>query len=190
MVILRNETNISNCYFLFFFLATATNSLGQNTRIRDNNSIGWFTNTTTVHLPQNWGLHLEYQWRRTDLVRNWQQSLLRGGVNYKASPKVSLRSGWAWAQTFNYGDIPLQAAGKTFPEHRIFQMVQLTDKSKFTELTHRFMLEQRWVGRFSDPQLEKTDQTVYTNRMRYLFRAQRALQNKIEDLMLLYTTKY
>lgn len=156
--------------------------LGQNTRITDKNSIGWFNNFTTVKFSNKWSGHFEYQWRRENMVRDWQQSLLRTGVNYQVNKKLSLRLGYAWVETFPYGDIPLQAAGKRFPEHRAFQMVTITDQINRTDMSHRFMLEQRWIGRYTNPALEKPDDYTYSNRIRYMYRIQRAIgKNKNED---------
>lgn len=155
---------------LLLFCATAAR--GQNTRLTDRNDIGWFNNFTTLKFSSKWSGHLEYQWRRENVVRDWQQSLLRLGVNYEAAPNLQLRVGYAWVETFPYGDIPLQAAGKQFPEHRSYQMATVTDNIGRLGLSHRFMLEQRWVGRYSNASLPKPDETVFTNRMRYMLRLQ------------------
>jgi hypothetical protein len=117
--------------------------LAQNTRVTDKNAIGWFNNFTTLKFSNKWSGHVEYQWRRENFVKHWQQSLFRTGINYQLSNKVSLRLGYVWVETFPYGDIPLQAAGKRFPEHRIFQKATIADKVNKIEMSHRFMLEQR-----------------------------------------------
>lgn len=148
---------------------------GQNTRIKDNNSIGWWATFGTFNINKKWGLHTEYQWRREDIITDWQQSLTRVGVNYRVNPKLVLRAGYAWIETFNYGDIPIQAAGKTFTEHRTYQMATLSDKVNNTEISHRFMLEQRWIGRYTNPAAVKEDDFFYVNRLRYMLRMQRPL---------------
>lgn len=150
----------------------------QNTRINDYNTIGWFTNNTTIKFNSKWSVHLEYQWRREHIVTSWQQSLFRTGINYQANNKLLVRVGYAFAGTYNYGDYPLQAAGKYFPENRAFEMVTLSDNSGRIETSHRFMLEQRWIGRYTDPMLEKTDATTFVNRFRYMYRMQMALGKK------------
>jgi long-subunit fatty acid transport protein len=100
------------------------------------------------------------------------QNLLRLGINYSINPKFSVRAGYALAETYNYGDIPLNNLGKQFTEHRSWQMVNLTDKVKAFELSHRFMLEQRFIGRYSNAQMKKEDQFIFSNRFRYMFRVQ------------------
>lgn len=144
-------------------------------RITDRNTIGWFGNFTTLPLGGKWSAHLEYQWRRTEIVKHWQQSLLRVGANYQVHPSLQLRAGYLWAETFNYGEIPLQPFGKTFTEHRSFQAATFSNPIGATTFSHRIMLEQRWVGRYSSAALDKEDSYVYTNRARYMLRGQQRL---------------
>ena len=92
--------------------------------------------------------------------------------------KLALRLGYAWIETFPYGDIPLQTAGKRFPEHRIFQMATINDNLNRIEITHRFMLEQRWIGRYTNAILAKPDDFIFVNRLRYMYRMQMALGKK------------
>jgi hypothetical protein len=71
---------------------------------------------------------LEYQWRRDEFILHGQQSLLRVGINYKVNQKLTTRIGYGWIETYPYGSINLQAAGKTFTEHRAFQALLLNDQ--------------------------------------------------------------
>jgi Protein of unknown function (DUF2490) len=165
-------------------------SNAQNTRINDRNTIGWFAHLGNWKLNNKWSVHTEYQWRREDVVTEWQQSLLRLGMNYQLSPKVQLRAGYAWIETFNYGDFPIQAAGKTFTEHRIWQMATVTDKVGRVDMSHRFLLEQRWIGRFTDPASVKEDEFFYVNRIRYMYRMQIPLKGNTLDNKEPYVAAY
>ncbi len=157
-------------------------SYSQNTRITDANTIGWYAFTANIKLNDKWSLNSEFQWRRDELITEPMQNLLRTGLNYTINPKLSVRVGYALAETYNYGDIPLNNLGKQFTEHRSWQMVNLSDKIRSFELNHRFMLEQRWIGRYSNASLEKEDQFIFSNRFRYMFRLQIPLKgNKIDD---------
>lgn len=154
----------------------------QNTRLDDRNRVGWWVGFGNVKLNEKWSIHAEYQWRRENFVTEWQQSLLRTGMNYQLAPKIQLRTGYAWIETFPYGDYPINGLGRDFTEHRIFQMITLTDKPGRLEFTHRFMLEQRWIGRYTKPEITREDKYFFVNRMRYMFRMQCPLQgNTIED---------
>lgn len=161
--------------FTFLLLFSAM-GFSQSNRISDRNEIGWFAFTGTVNLSEKFGIHTEYQWRRDNFIEDWQQGLLRVGVNYKVDPAVTLRLGYAWAETFNYGDIPLNGFGKTFTEHRIFEMAQLSQTIQSLSLSHRFMLEQRFVGRFETADSKSEDEYLFMNRARYMLRLQRPIK--------------
>jgi hypothetical protein len=165
---------------LFFFFTISVEA--QNDRLNDYNNTNWLQSFNTVNLNKKWSLHLEYQWRRENGLKYWQQSLFRTGINYQVNNKLTLRAGYAWIETFPYGDIPLQAAGKRFPEHRAFQMATITDNINRLEMSHRFMLEQRWIGRYTNAALSKPDDFLFLNRLRYMYRMQMAIgKKKIED---------
>ncbi len=160
----------------------------QNTRLADYNRIGWLTNTTTLRFAEKWSGHFEYQFRRDNWLADWQQSLLRTGLNYKVSDALTVRLGYVWVETFPYGDIPIQGAGVRFPEHRLYQMATLSSPAQGrVEISHRFVLEQRYFGRFLAPAAgaavsSSPDEWVYVNRARYLLRLQMPLgKPKMED---------
>lgn len=163
---------------LIINLSIAYKVIGQNTRITDSNSIGWYNYFGTLKLNDRFSIHTEYQWRRNNLITDWQQSLLRLGVNYQVNSAIQLRMGYGWIETFAYGEFPLNAFGKTFTEHRLFQVATLSNKVETIEFSHRFMVEQRWIGRYSAETLTKEDEYLFTNRIRYLFRLQLPLKGK------------
>lgn len=170
---------MKKCFIAVVILIFFTNnSYSQNTRITNKNTIGWYNYFGTFKLNNKWGLHTEYQWRRENLITNWQQGLLRVGVNYQLNPKVQLRLGFAWIETFAYGDITINAMGKNFTERRLFEMATLTDKVGIVDLSHRLMLEQRWAGRYTNASLQKEDAVSFLNRIRYMFRCQVPLNGK------------
>ena len=89
-----------------------------------------------------------------------------------------LRVGYGNIETFAYGAIPLNGLGRNFTEHRLFQMVQLGHKEGIVDLSHRFTLEQRFVGRYSSAAVTKEDEFPLLNRFRYMFRMQMPLRGK------------
>lgn len=156
--------------------------LGQNNRINTNNNIGWYNYFGTIKVSNKFGIHTEYQWRRNNFISNWQQSLLRIGINYNLNPRVLFRVGYGWIETFPYGEIPLNGLGRDFTEHRIFEMVQLSHKEGIVDFSHRFMLEQRIVGRYSSANEKTEDEFPLLNRMRYMLRLQIPLKgSEIKD---------
>ncbi len=160
------------------FLFVAQSSFAQSTRLNHSNTVGWYGLFSTTKLSDKFGLHAEYQWRRYNLITSWQQSLLRVGANYNLNPRVLFRVGYAWIETFPYGEYPINSLGRDFTEHRIFEMIQLSQKEGIVDLSHRFMLEQRFVGRYSTADLEKDDEFPLLNRVRYMIRLQVPLIGK------------
>lgn len=159
-----------------FFISTLVNA--QNNRINTSGNIGWYNLFGTVKLDDKWGVHTEYQWRRDNFITDWQQSLVRIGVNYQLNPRILLRAGYAWIETFPYGEIPINSLGRDFTEHRIFEMVQLSHKEGLLDLSHRFMLEQRFVGRYSSAAVNSEDDFPLLHRMRYMIRLQIPLKGR------------
>lgn len=167
--------------FLILFGFIAKGSCQNNTRINESNNIGWYNFNSTFKLNSKFGIHTEYQWRRNDLGVNWQQSLLRLGVNYQLNSAVQLRMGYGLIETFAYGETPINSFGKSFTEHRMFEMVTLSNKISIVDVSHRFMLEQRWVGRYSSANLDREDDYLFQNRIRYMFRVNIPLKGKSID---------
>jgi len=177
--------------FVFSLLALlSASSIAQNTRITDRNKVGWWAGFATLKLNDKWGIHTEYQWRRENFVTEQQQSLLRLGLNYQLTSKVLLRAGYGWIETFDYGDYPINRYGKDFTEHRTFQMATLSDKLGRLDISHRFMFEQRWIGRYSSPELTREDEFFFVNRLRYMFRMQCPLMGQTLDDKELYAVAY
>jgi sarcosine oxidase delta subunit len=163
-----------------FFLVVAGKA--QNDRVSDFNDISWAQLFTTIKLHQKWDGLLEYQWRRTNGVKEWQQSLLRGAIQYRPNEQVAFALGYGWIETFPYGNFPIAAAG-TFPEHRIFEQMVLKQPVNKLGLTHRFRVEQRWLGRRRPETDREIESWSFSHRFRYMLRAQRPVVVK-NDFML------
>ena len=168
-------------FFLLSFLPITQTFAQQPTRIHDKNTNAWLMYFGNNQLSKKWGLHTEVQIRRADVVKDWQQLLLRTGVNYNLSDKAMFTLGYGFIKTHPYGDYP---ATDDFPEHRAFQQLLLKQTEGIFALQHRYRLEQRWV------QPPGSDESVYTNRFRYLLRANIPLQGKTIDDKELYLGLY
>lgn len=157
---------------LLFSLFTFT-SFSQEARLNDPNFINWLAYTGSIKLNPKVTIHTEFQWRRTDGLKNGQQELYRTGINYSLRKDVNLIAGYAFAQTYSYGDFP---AAFAFPEHRLFEQVFIKNPIGKVDVSHRFMLEQRFVGSVSlQNGVQKTDFN-YLNRMRYRAKVEIPLQ--------------
>lgn len=169
---------ISKTVVIIFCFVCIKNIHSQNTRLNNYNNIGWYNYFGTFKITDKLGIHSEYQFRRVKTITDWQQSLLRVGINYQIHPKIQLCAGYGWIETFAYGQIPINSLGKQFTEHRAFQKITLTDKISMVDVSHRFMLEQRWIGRYTQPNLTTEDEYIFSNRIRYLLRFQIPLKGK------------
>jgi hypothetical protein len=150
-------------------------SFSQEQRMADHNTIGWLVYTGTFKIKPKLSIHTEYQWRRVNAIKDWQQGLLRTGMNYAIHKDLSLNAGYAFAKTFPYGDYPNANA---FPEHRIFEQVVLKQAINKIEFSHRFTLEQRFVGKVVLVNNEKNIDWNYLNRIRYRLRTEIPIDKK------------
>ena len=161
-------------------LLCAANLFAQNDRVNDYNFLSWLQTFNTISIDKKWSLHLEYQWRRTEGLKYWQQSLLRIGANYKLNETITVHAGYAWTETFPYGDYPIANNG-SFPEHRIYEQISFRHPlSKFL-FTHRFRIEQRWLGRVNANIDREIEDWLFVHRFRYQFRAQYPFYTKADE---------
>ncbi len=148
-------------------------------RLSDPNAIGWYNAFGTVYTckKQKTSIWLEYQWRRDNVIIDWQQSLTRIGIQYHFKNGVSALLGYGYIITFPYGDYP---AGKYhIPEHRIWQQLAWNGNVGRIAINHRLRLEQRFVGKANQAASGYTiTDWVYLNRVRYQLRATIPINNK------------
>lgn len=139
----------------------------QENRIIERNNVGWYTYNGDHTLAPRWALHTEYQWRRIDFIRTWQQSLARLGLVYKLTDRVQVSGGYTLFTTYPYGRYPSADAGVPTTEHRIYEDIQVSDKFGRLELEHRIRLEQRFLGQPSDSNPRQIASWEYQHRVRY-----------------------
>jgi hypothetical protein len=110
----------------------------------DNNFNSWFVyNGDHAFGKSRWGLHEDGQWRRYDGLLKWQQYQIRPGVNYQLTNSTLLTFGYAFTETFRYGDYPVE---HRFHEHRIYEQALYTRRIYKLNFGNRFRLEQRYFG--------------------------------------------
>ena len=163
--------------FSFVLLLFSVKLVAQNNRQNDYNNTNWLQLFGTINFDKKWSLHTEYQWRRTQGVKHWQQSLLRIGVNRKLNDNTTVQFGYGWIETFPYGDSPIASAG-TFPEHRIYEQISFKQPLKKFTFTHRFRIEQRWLGRVKAGTDREIEAWVFLHRFRYQFKTQYSITPK------------
>jgi hypothetical protein len=151
--------------FLFFCL---NNKGAAQSRHYTTNYNGWFMYFGNHKFSEKWGLHAEAQFRLHDVVASGQQILLRTGLNYHFNDQVFATAGYCFVETFPYGEF---AVPVRFPEHRLWQGIQVKTQLKKVEMITRFRLEQRFIYApvQKNGEFEPGD-AVYQNRFRLLTR--------------------
>jgi hypothetical protein len=154
----------------------------------DDNTNAWLMYFGDHAVSRRWALHAEAQVRRSGGplgARGWQQLLLRPGLIYTLAPGARLTAGYAFIDTWRYGDQP---AADRFPEHRLWQQLQLGHATGRVAWQHRYRVEQRWVERPLDA--AGTRDRTYSNRARYLARATVPLRGRTLDAGEAYVSAY
>ena len=119
--------------------------LAAQQRIADHNFHGWFSYFGDHPIAgSKWGIHLEGQFRRHDVVAKWQQLLLRPGVNYQASRSVMLTAGYAFVRSNIYSEFAAPAPVSL--EHRLWQQAWVRYRSGKTNWSTRLRFENRFLG--------------------------------------------
>jgi opacity protein-like surface antigen len=153
---------------VLFFLLFVFNAFAQ--KDFSDQQHAWVTYLGNHKLTKKFGLHTEYQWRREEWFQNWQQSLMRIGIDYNVNSNLSITAGYGWIVTFPYGEQPVLYQ---FNEHRIWQQLNLKSKielpKKVIEVQHRYRLEQRFLETYH---LNSVDapvrgETIFRQRVRY-----------------------
>ncbi|HBL38326.1 MAG TPA: hypothetical protein DDZ19_04465 [Flavobacteriales bacterium] len=116
----------------------------QDTRDVATHQHTWFMAFGNHRLSDTWGVHTEYQFRRTDLGQDWQQSLMRIGLDWHRSEQHVVTAGYGWIRSYPYGEQPI---AQLFDEHRIWQQLITKSKTGAINWTHRYRLEQRFMDR-------------------------------------------
>ncbi len=114
-------------------------------RAVDNNLHGWFNYFGDHPFGKSkWGVHLEGQYRRHELILSWQQLMIRPAINYDVNKNLTLTAGYANVRSYSYSD--LAPASRATMEHRLWQQALIRYRVDKAALTTRVRLEQRFLG--------------------------------------------
>lgn len=168
---MRSFVLIITCTFSSFWLLSQKNI--------STHSHAWITYTGNHKISKVWGLHTEYQWRRADVFNDWQQSLLRLGVDYYGQ-NTQLTAGYAWIRTYQYGEQPIARSNN---EHRIWEQFILKNKIGRLDLQHRYRLEQRFIENWVSQANGDLIQNGYVFRQRFRYRLMLTLPLSRKELL-------
>ncbi|MGB3142685.1 MAG: DUF2490 domain-containing protein [Maribacter sp.] len=111
----------------------------------------WFMYFGTNKIAEKWSIHTEAQLRYYETANNFNQLLLRTGLNYHISPDAIVTGGYAFIETdptfTEYDDIfgDILIDNNSISEHRIFEQLILKNKVWEFYFEHRYRLEQRFI---------------------------------------------
>lgn len=123
--------------FLMATLAIQAQETGEN-------KLGsWFMYFGTNKIAEKWSVHTEIQQRYYQQAKNFNQLLLRTGLNYHLSGNAIATMGYAYITTDGtFEDIETETDAR---EHRIFGQFILKDRVGKLAFEHRYRLEQRFL---------------------------------------------
>jgi hypothetical protein len=108
------------------------------------NQLGsWFMYFGTNKLAEKWSVHTEAQQRYYELANNFNQLLLRTGLNYHLDSHAIATFGYAYIATD--GTFEEEATDTDAKEHRIFGQFILKNRIGRLDFEHRYRLEQRFL---------------------------------------------
>ncbi|MEP7383020.1 MAG: DUF2490 domain-containing protein [Gemmatimonadota bacterium] len=140
----------------------------------------WLSLYTEVQVANRWFADADLSIRRSGPLDEMAQLLPRVSVRYQPASAIRFNWGYAFSETWPYGKLPVAFRA---PEHRMWEQVQLSQSLGRVALTHRYRLEQRWLGRVAEEDGEARVQNwVRTNRVRYRVLSTVPLQgSKLDD---------
>lgn len=141
--------------YLFIFLLFG--AFQSNAQLTGEDKLGsWLMYFGNTKLSDKYSLHTEAQLRLYEPLGNFNQLLLRTGLNYHINPYAMV--------TLGYGYIPTETYDKELPEaqsieHRIWEQFILTNSIGRFYFEHRYRIEQRWIS--------TNENNRYLDRLRY-----------------------
>lgn len=126
---------------------------------------GWFMFLNNTKFNDKWGLQFDVQLRSADDWGYLRNTLVRPALQYFINNQHNVALGYLWQTTHT------ESAGSpdlNLHEHRIFEQYIYSHKIKSVFASHRFRVEQRFIGR--------SGEDVFSQRFRYFFRLIQPLQ--------------
>jgi hypothetical protein len=155
------------CILILLVIACSFGAKAQT----DQQNTGWFMFVNSTKLNNKWALHFDLQLRSSDNWTHKRNLLLRPGLTYLISKKQEATLGYLWNQSYTY---PEAAPDYQLTEHRIWEQYVYKHKIKTINVSHRFRVEQRFIGRHQAEEL-------FAQRFRYFARFLIPLQKEVKD---------
>ena len=154
--------------FLSSLALTGSVARAQGTRTTVTNWNSWYVFSSDNAISEHWSLVTDVLLRREHGGDSPQQTMVRPGILYQVAPGVRIGGGYGYVVTYPYGGDPIAAP---LPEHRLWEQVSLSQQVGNFALTHRYRLEQRWIGVGDPVTPSRVASYREESRFRYFFRA-------------------
>ncbi|MBL7743381.1 MAG: DUF2490 domain-containing protein [Chitinophagaceae bacterium] len=152
--------------FFLFVLMQASAALTLSLSAQTNFTV-WLASFNTFKTGKKTSIHTDVQLRSTDEVKQVQTLLMRSGLNVHLNKNITLAAGYA----FIHNKRVISNVTGFVPEHRIWEQLLINHKLKNIAISHRFRVEQRFIGKAVVVNNEiGADGSLYANRFRYFIR--------------------
>ncbi len=132
--------------------------------IGDDTLGSWYMYFGTNKISEKLSIHSEAQFRYYENSKNFNQLLLRTGLNYHINPNSIATLGYGFIETD--GTFEALTNEINAKENRIFQQFILKDKVGEFKFEHRYRLEQRFIQRGEKGQADYSKSTEHRARYR------------------------
>lgn len=137
------KINLRTYFYFLLALLLCTNTLSSQDSGEE--ELGaWYMFFGTNKVAERWSVHTEAQWRFFETNTNFNQLLLRTGINYHISSEAIATLGYGFIETD--GSFLENPGSFDLLEHRIFEQFILKNKVWEFGFEHRFRFEQRFIN--------------------------------------------
>ncbi|MBN8731562.1 MAG: DUF2490 domain-containing protein [Acidobacteria bacterium] len=155
-------------------------ALGQNFSQPFDKQIQWFAYSGDHAVAGKWGLHFDGGWRQVSHA-DWNQWLVRPGVNYQWSRRVQLSAAYSYFNTHPAG---LAWDEQSVPEHRLQEQILIQTPVRKIALRHRVRVDQRFLGSGFAENSQRTWNLQH--RLRYMIRTELPLRKGASERPVVY----
>jgi hypothetical protein len=146
---------------LVFIVAACQLSVAQQApKTVNEHSQVWAAYFNQTRLSNKWGLWLDVHARRADFLDRWNTLIFRPGLTYYLNDHVRLTAGYAYVSHY-----PASSTAPVRPEHRPWQQVLWTSRSKKLQTLQWVRLEERFNRKVANNEL--LDEYAFNFRVRY-----------------------
>ncbi len=156
------------------------------------NFTGWYGYDAyhRFHEDKPWGLWIESYWIRQDVILKQNALFARVGLNHYLKNGNRITAGFAYQYNYPYDDASLPY---NWPDYRIFQQYLIRLQKPKGLWQFRFRLEERWLGRKTDPQANTFDHYQYETTVAVMVKKTFEINEKLfailyDEIWLLFST--